>query len=165
MNPDFCALPDGSRLWYWDDFAPGQCYQLGNYFLSKQEILEFGRHYDPLTIHTDEAAAKQTPLGGLCASGIQTIAVAQKLQIEQLFSKTAIVAGASMNNLKLRRPVWPDQALSARIKIQRCYRMPTNAKHGMVEYQMWVLDQQGARVASFEIGIVLQCRTAPTTTA
>jgi acyl dehydratase len=57
---------------YFEDFAEGQVYELGEASLSEAEIVEFARKYDPQPFHVDQAAAQQSMFGGLIASGWQT---------------------------------------------------------------------------------------------
>lgn len=89
---------------YAEDLVEGSVFELGPHRVSAAEIIEFGRKWDPLPMHTDERAASTTPLGGLIASGIHTLAIYQRLQADALISRTAIVAGRGLT-ARLVRPV------------------------------------------------------------
>ena len=43
-----------------EDFAPGYRFELSVPGLSKAEIIDFARQYDPQRFHLDEASAEQT---------------------------------------------------------------------------------------------------------
>ncbi len=56
-------------------FGVGTTFELGSHTFSADEIKEFARKYDPQPFHVDEAAARQSVFGGLCASGWHTAAM------------------------------------------------------------------------------------------
>ena len=78
---------------YAEDLVEGVVYELGIHRVSAAEIVEFGRSWDPLPMHVDEHAARRSPLGGLIASGIHTLAIYQRLQADALIARLAVVAG------------------------------------------------------------------------
>lgn len=49
---------------YLEDYRPGAVFALGQVSITEQEILAFGRSYDPQPFHTDLAAAADGPFGG-----------------------------------------------------------------------------------------------------
>ncbi len=56
---------------YWEDFRVGETVEFGSKHVTKEEILEFAREFDPQPFHLDEEAAKQSILGGSArAAGI-----------------------------------------------------------------------------------------------
>src|SRR5207253_860799 len=57
---------------YFEDFAEGQVYDLGELRVSEPEIVEFARKYDPQAFHVDPEAAQRSIFGGLIASGWHT---------------------------------------------------------------------------------------------
>jgi acyl dehydratase len=56
---------------YWEDFS---------HTFSEQEIVAFGRQYDPQPFHIDPEKARGSPFGGLIASGWQTCAIGMRLK-------------------------------------------------------------------------------------
>ena len=68
--------------YYWEDFTPGWQYESPPRTLTSREILTFAREYDPQSYHTDEAAAKSSPFGGLIASGWHTCSIAMRLMCD-----------------------------------------------------------------------------------
>ena len=52
----------------------GETVEIGSHTFTREEIIEFARAFDPQPFHLDEAAAKASLFGGLCASGWQTAA-------------------------------------------------------------------------------------------
>ena len=54
---------------YFEDFAEGQVFELGEQQIGEEEILEFARKFDPQPFHVDREKASQSMYGGLIASG------------------------------------------------------------------------------------------------
>ena len=59
--------------YYWEDFKVGDAAPLGERVVDKDEVIAFGKAFDPQPFHTDEDAAKQSVFGGLIASGWHTV--------------------------------------------------------------------------------------------
>jgi acyl dehydratase len=59
---------------YFDDIVIGQRTDVGSFTFGREDILAFGKKYDPQPFHTDEAAARKSHFGGLIASGWHTAA-------------------------------------------------------------------------------------------
>lgn len=53
-------------------FLPDRRTKLGSHTFTAEEILRFARKYDPQPFHVDPEAARNSVLGGLCASGWHT---------------------------------------------------------------------------------------------
>jgi acyl dehydratase len=64
---------------YFDDLKVGEIRRGGSYTVSREEILQFAREFDPQPFHLDEAAANASVFGGLTASGAHTVALQIKL--------------------------------------------------------------------------------------
>lgn len=100
---------------YADDLTPGQQIPLGNYTLTEAEIVDFAQQWDPLTIHTGPAA--DSPLGGVIASGIQTLAVYQRLAAQTFWNRFPSGIGRGFE-ITFRRPVLPGTTLTGQITIR-----------------------------------------------
>jgi acyl dehydratase len=59
-----------------DDLAPGASFDLGSFVLTREEVLDFARRFDPQPFHLDEEAAKASIFGRLVASGLHTYSAA-----------------------------------------------------------------------------------------
>ncbi|WP_327319236.1 MaoC/PaaZ C-terminal domain-containing protein [Streptomyces sp. NBC_01235] len=106
-----------SAVLYAEELRPGAVFDLGSAKVSKEEILEFGRRFDPLPLHTDEDAAAESRFGGIIASGFHTLAVLQRLSVDTLFSRAAIIAGREMGSIRMRAPVRPEDVLHGTMEI------------------------------------------------
>ncbi|MEU5888948.1 MaoC/PaaZ C-terminal domain-containing protein [Streptomyces sp. NPDC047461] len=102
---------------YAEDLHPGTVFELGSTKVSKEEILDFGRRFDPLPLHTDEGAAAASRFGGLIASGFHTAALLQRLLVDAVFSRAALIAGRELGPLRMRAPVRPGDVLHGAMEI------------------------------------------------
>lgn len=102
---------------YAESLRPGAVFDLGSAKVSKEEILDFGRRFDPLPLHTDEDAAAGSRFGGLIASGFHTAAILQRLVVDTVFSRAAVIAGREISSLRMRAPVRPGDVLSGTMEI------------------------------------------------
>ncbi|SFO06647.1 Acyl dehydratase [Mesorhizobium sp. NFR06] len=64
-------------------FLIGETITLGSHEFGADEIKAFAKKYDPQVFHVDEEAAKNSVLGGLCASGWHTAATWMKYNLEK----------------------------------------------------------------------------------
>lgn len=96
---------------YAEDLAVGQVFDLGDYPLTQDEIVSFAERFDPLDFHIDPDLASASPLGLLCASGVHTQAIMQRLSARGLHRRLAVVAGRGMLGMRLWKPVTPGLTL------------------------------------------------------
>lgn len=61
---------------------------IGSYTFTAEEIIHFASKFDPQPFHLDAEAAKNSVLGGLCASGWHTTAVFMKLNVASIVEAT-----------------------------------------------------------------------------
>lgn len=78
-----------------------------DYEMTAEEIIAFGRQYDPQPFHTDPVAARSTLFGQLVASGWHTAAVSMRLMVQGEMELDGGVIGQGMTATLLiaRRPV------------------------------------------------------------
>ncbi|WP_019903216.1 MaoC family dehydratase [Methylobacterium sp. 77] len=69
---------DAETLLFLKQAKLGTLRDLGGHVFTPESIIDFARAYDPQAFHLDEAAARETHFGALCASGWHTAAVWMK---------------------------------------------------------------------------------------
>ena len=65
----------GPRMIYYEDLEVGAETNFGSYEVTRDEVLEFARKYDPQPFHLSEEEAAKTHFGRLAASGWHTAAM------------------------------------------------------------------------------------------
>jgi acyl dehydratase len=117
---------------YFEDFAPGEKVELGAVTVTEDEIVEFGRRYDPQSFHTDPEAARDGPFGGLVASGWHTAALFMGLLVRTLLVDSASLGSPGVEELRWTAPVRPGDTLHGRLTITDVQPSSTNAGRGTV---------------------------------
>ncbi|MCC2110874.1 MAG: MaoC family dehydratase [Hyphomicrobiales bacterium] len=67
---------------YFEAIELGEKLDLGSHTFEAEEIIRYASRYDPQPFHVDEAAAKESFFGSLCASGWHTAAIFMRKMVE-----------------------------------------------------------------------------------
>ena len=127
--------------YYWEDFVPGWVYESPSRSLTAQDIVSFAREYDPQAYHTDEAAARETPFGGLIASGWQTAAVGMRLMCDGYLNESACVGSPGIEEIRFLKPVRPGDTLRFRSTANEVRPSKTKPNRGTVTFTWEVINQ------------------------
>jgi acyl dehydratase len=146
---------------YFDDFKPGQAFELGSRTITRDSILAFAREYDPQPFHTDEEAAKETIYGGLIASGWQTGALLMRLFWDGLLHECASLGSPGIDELRWVKPVRPGDTLSLRYTVVETVPSRSKPDRGIVRSLCEMRNQDGEVVLTMK-GLGMFMRRAPT---
>ena len=125
------------------EFTAGLVLNAGPLQLSQEEILAFGRSYDPQWFHTDAAAAELGRFGGLIASGWQTCAVAMRLAVDAALQGSESFASPGIERIRWPQPVRPGDALSLTATVLEVRRSASRPQLGILRWR-WQLHNQHA---------------------
>lgn len=145
---------------YFEDYEEGSVHEFGSITVEEEEIVSFGRRYDPQVFHMDPVKAKETAFGGLIASGWLTAALAMRMIVDHYLSHTASLGSPGVDELRWLKPVRPGNRLSLRIRIVETRRSQTKPDRGIVGSLVEVLNQDHEIVMSWKGMNMLQCRNA-----
>jgi len=132
---------------FFDDIEIGTTIRVGSYRIEQDEILEFGRKWDPLPTHTDVEAATRSPFGGLIASGAHTVAI-RTLLLHRLPTREAVIATGQWDEVRFHQPVRPGDELSLEVTWTGKRESASKPDRGIVNAEMKVLNQKGEVVLS-----------------
>ncbi|MGZ6125224.1 MAG: MaoC family dehydratase [Myxococcales bacterium] len=131
---------------YYEDFAEGQVYELGEATVSEAEILDFARKFDPQPFHVDPEAGKRSMYGGLIASGWHTGSLYMSLMVRGLLHDSSSLGSAGIEELRWLKPVRPGDRLRARMTITSVRPSTRGADRGTVFTLGELFNQHGERV-------------------
>lgn len=137
-------------LRYWEDFHTGDEIDLGEYEVTREEILEFARRYDPQPFHTDEEAAKESIYGGLIASGWHTCAMMMRLLCDAVLVDAASLGSPGVERVRWLKPVRPGDTLSARMRVLETRASRSKPDRGIIKSRWEVSNQDGETVMTME---------------
>ncbi|MCB1325883.1 MAG: MaoC family dehydratase [Spirochaetales bacterium] len=132
---------------YYEDFQSGQEFRLGEYTVSREEILDFARQYDPQPFHIDEEQARDSMFGGLIASGWHTASICMRLYVDAVLNGAASLGSPGVDELRWKRPVRPGDRLSGVFRILEC--RPFRKGVGLVRGRANLQNQDGKLVMTF----------------
>lgn len=132
---------------YFEDFAVGDVYELGERRVSREEIIDFAGKYDPQPFHVDEEAARKTFFGGLAASGWHTSAIFMGLLSGTIKREKWASQGApGMAKCRWLLPVRPGDTLSGRFIVLETRRSRSRPATGLVKGRSELFNQDGVKV-------------------
>jgi acyl dehydratase len=143
---------------YAEDIRAGDSAELGSFTLSRAELMSFAERWDPQGFHIDQATAEAGRFGDVIASGVQSLAIFQRLCILSPAFNWAVIAGTRLREVRFRRPVYPDTTLYGGIRVQSV-DIDQARQRATVCQDGWLDDAQG-RVFDVQMEILVHCRPA-----
>lgn len=143
---------------FFEDFETGETVQLGTYELTKGEMLEFAEKYDPQPFHVDQEAARQSPFGGIIASGLLTMAITQRLSVEGLYKDSHGLGSPGLRETEFRNPVYPGDELTATMEPVHKRRLESRPDAGLVEFETITRNQDDKVVLKMVAKVLFERR-------
>lgn len=120
---------------YLEEFSVGDSFETEPVTLDEAAIIAFGERYDPQVFHIDPEGAKESPYGGLIASGHQTIgtAFAQFIRLG-LFAENSL-GGPAMDEVRWTAPVRPGDTLETTVEVIDVRESKSRPDRGIIRLQ------------------------------
>ena len=131
-----------------EDFEPGQVYELGSTTVTEEEIVDFARRFDPQPFHLDAEAAKDSDFGGLIASGWHTGAMWMRLYVDSLLGGGSGQGSSGIEELRWLAPVRPGDTLSGRLTVLETTPSERHPDRGTIRIRGDMVNQDGVTVMS-----------------
>ncbi len=144
---------------WFDDLKVGMRFSSEMTTVSREDILRFAAEFDPQPFHLDEAAAENTILNGLAASGWHTAAIAMRLAITARPFGPHPLFGAGVDELRWMKPVRPGDTL--RLEGEVVELVPSRTKpQGIARIRWTAYNQNGEAVYTFNPIAIVPTRPA-----
>jgi acyl dehydratase len=150
---------------YFEDFEVDSETVFGHYDVSREEVLDFARKYDPQPFHLSDEAAAKTHFGRLAASGWHTCAMTMAVIARRVVEEGQAGLGSpGVDELRWLKPVHPGDRLTVSGRILE--KIPSRSKPqiGVIRSQVTVTNQDQVPVMTF-ISIVMYLRRPDLPTA
>jgi len=136
---------------YWDDIAVGDRAAFGHYQVTREEVLDFARKYDPQPFHLSDEEAAKTHFGRLAASGWHTTAMTMAMLVAdmQAGEPRAGLGAAGIDELRWLRPVHPGDVLRCETVVEDTRPSGSRPDMGSTRTRMTVFNQDDVAVMSF----------------
>jgi acyl dehydratase len=154
---------------YFEDRQIGEIADMGSHTFTREEIVAFAREFDPQPFHLDEAAAKVSLFGALCASGWHTAAIGIRhiSRARHLGNEAAGARGVRLpaygpspgcRDLRWPRPVYVGDTLEYRGRLVRKIDLKSRPDRGILATEVQARNQKGEIVFAVTSQILAERR-------
>jgi acyl dehydratase len=143
---------------YLEDLKVGAETEFGSYEVTRKEVLEFARKYDPQPFHLSDEEAAKTHFGRIAASGWHTAAMTMAVIARRVVDQEQAGLGSpGIDELRWKKPVYPGDTLHVQGRILEVTPSRSRPEMGSFRTQTTVTNQDDEVVMTF-ISIVLMRR-------
>jgi acyl dehydratase len=145
-------------IWF-EDLEIGVERDYGSYEVTREEVIEFARKYDPQPFHLSDEAAAQTHFGKLAASGWHTCAMTMAVIARAITREEQAGLGSpGVDDLRWLKPVFPGDTLHVSGKIVE--KTPSRSKPALGSFRTatTVTNQDGVPVLTFTSIVLMRRR-------
>jgi len=144
---------------YFEDLELGAETYYGSYEVTREEVLEFARKYDPQPFHLSDEEAAKTHFGRLAASGWHTTAMTMAVIARYVVGHGQAGLGSpGIDDLRWRKPVYPGDTLHVRGTVVE--KTPSRSRPDMGSFRTdtVVTNQDDQPVMSFTSIVLIRRR-------
>ena len=146
-------------LLHHEDLEVGRPYVSVAKTVTAEEIIAFGRAYDPQPMHVDREAASETIVGGLCASGYHTCVIMMRLVCDAVLNRVASLGSPGIDEVKWLRPVKPGDVVKCSYRILEKRVLNSRPDVGASKVLVELIDTDNEVVASWITNQFTRLRT------
>ena len=143
---------------HFEDFKLNSAMTYGAYRVTADEIRTFASEYDPQPMHLDEAAARQSLLGGLAASGWHSCSILMRMIIDGFLHHAASMGAGGIDEVRWFKPLRPDDVLHVRHTITGMRASQSKPDRGFVHFHFQLINQHDEIVMEQRNGIMFERR-------
>lgn len=144
---------------YFEDVEVGASRVFGHYDVTREEVLEFARKYDPQPFHLSDEEAAKTHFGRLAASGWHTCAMTMAVIARAVVDDNQAGLGSpGVDELRWLKPVYPGDRLTVTGTIVD--KTPSRSKPdiGSIRTETTVTNQDDVLVMRFTSIVLMRRR-------
>ena len=144
---------------YFEDLEVGAETDFGSYAVTREEVLEFARKYDPQPFHLSDEAAAKTHFGRIAASGWHTCAMTMAVIARKVVDQDQAGLGSpGLDELRWLKPVYPGDTLHVRGRIVDKTPSRSRPDMGSFRTETTVTNQNGVPVLRFTSIVLIRRR-------
>ncbi|QII84682.1 MaoC family dehydratase [Bordetella hinzii] len=123
------------------ELCQGMVIKGGPVKVSREEVLEFARKYDPQWFHVDEKRAQEGRWGGLIASGWHTCALAMRMAVDAVLHDSESFGSPGLGEVRWRVPVRPGDELTLHARVQGARTSASRQHLGIITWTWFIYNQ------------------------
>ena len=146
---------------YFEDMEIGAERVFGSYDVTRDEVLEFARKYDPQPFHLSDEAAAKTHFGRLAASGWHTCAMTMAVIARAVVDEDQAGLGSpGVDELRWLKPVYPGDRITVHGKIVEATPSRSKPDIGVIKSENTITNQDDVPVMRFTSIVLMRRRPA-----
>ena len=146
---------------YFEDLVIGADREFGSYEVTREEVLDFARKYDPQPFHLSDEEAAKTHFGRLAASGWHTAAMTMAVIARHVVEEEQAGLGSpGIDELRWKKPVFPGDTLHVSGRIIEKKPSRSRPDMGSFRTETTVTNQNGDVVMTFTSIVLIRRRPA-----
>ena len=146
---------------YFEDLQVGHVERYGRYEVTREEVLDFARKYDPQAFHLDDEAAAQTHFGRLAASGWHTCAMTMRMNVDHWETRQQAGLGSpGLDSVRWIKPVYPGDVLRVESELLEKRQSKSRPEMGIIKTEVRVFNQDDVMVMSYVANGMVKTREA-----
>jgi acyl dehydratase len=150
-----------SKRWAFEDFEPGLELPLGPKLVTAEEIVAFAQDFDPQLFHLDEAAGRESILGGLAASGWHVCAMFMRMMCDAYLLDSTSQGAPGIDEARWKRPVLAGDTLSGKTVVVLKRLSKSRPEIGIVSFRHELFNGRGESVFELANAAMFRSRPAP----
>jgi len=139
----------------WEDFTPGRVFEHAPRRLPRDEMIAFAAEFDPQPMHLDEAAARETMLGGLAASGWYLCCILMRMCADAFVVDSSSMGAPGVDEVRWLLPVRPDEELSLRATVLETRVSKSRPDMGFVRFEFELFNAKGQRAMTLTTSLMM----------
>ena len=144
---------------YWEHLQVGDTRKFGAYHVTREEVLDFARRYDPQPFHLSDEAAAQTHFGRLAASGWHTCAMTMSMLVAAMRDDPYAGLGSpGVDELRWLKPVFPGDTLRVETRVVEVTPSRSKPDIGSFKSTVTVFNQGSERVMTMTSIVLVRRR-------
>ncbi|QIL02806.1 MaoC family dehydratase [Sphingomonas sinipercae] len=146
---------------YLEDIEVGTETDFGSYEVTREEVIDFARKYDPQPFHLSDEEAAKTHFGRLAASGWHTCAMTMAVIARHVVGNDQASLGSpGIDELRWLKPVYPGDTLHVTGTITETTPSRSRPDMGSFRTRTTVTNQDGVQVMTYTSIVLMRRRPA-----
>ena len=134
---------------YFEDINVGDRLKLGPYAVTRPELLEFNRKWDPLPIHLSQEKAIEKGYKDITASGQYTLCIKQWM-LNQANWTNAVIGALGFDEMRFPLPVYPGDDISLEIECLSTRPSKSKPDRGILTFFFQLINQNDKVVLHYK---------------
>jgi acyl dehydratase len=143
---------------WFEDFTPGLTIETGGATMTEADIIDFARTWDFQPFHIDVEAAKDTPYGGIIASGFHTLVTGFRLFLAEAGIRRSSLGSPGMTEVKWLLPVRPGDTIRTTMTVVEARPSRSKPDRGVVTMDLAMRNQRAETVLTYRSPVLIRRR-------